>query len=610
MNEERAGELSPTNNDDCSALSQTSGSSETSSLSELARPMLDMKAPRYFVGNSGFAGSRSARYVYVDETTQIMLPYGLPGGERSAFTSLITKDNRVGLMAVAQAYLMWPALLASYVAIMLLPALHVSRGIVACLAFSVLLLTFLSVLTAIQVSLVQRKRKSGTLANAIDPTHVIVSPVGITLQWRGWGTSFRGLANSWSTFAAVFVEEHARTDGKMFEVICFKQQAGHELRLDARAFRPEDLNFLKAAAKRFAPDAAKLPSLSRVLQPSQKSSIRYVFKWCSSLRGGWFRVLGVPPRRKATAVCLPAGTTLKGGQYAVIEPMSRSMTGISYLAEMNELGERRRSVSVHELFDKESRATHESRLVRVDQYVIPDMDMPEYLNNILSMFESEVRLSTQWQHTSVEQWLDVFLDDKRLFVVYEHIPGMTLSRLVTECGALNETEALKVGVKICEILLAFYGSSDDLQGRTMECFYSPRLKSHAFLTPDSFKVSSSDNTVVLTDHRVARLMVSTANACPLFDWRYSAPEALHGAPILQSDIFSLGRILYFLLTAKQPSFNCPRHAKEINQSISERVDEIIACMTEPDLTKRYKTIEECLEELSSAQVSVPALTCA
>lgn len=580
---------------------------DKASMTALAQPILDMKAPSYFVGSNNFGSMRTTRYVYIDDTSQIMLPYGLADGRASAFTKMLLKGNFVGQLSVAQAYLMWPALLASYVGLMI--AFHAKAALPAALIFVSIVFTILAAATALQVSLVQKKRKSATLSNALDPTHVVISPVGVTLQWAGCGVSFRGLVNSWKNFAAVFIEEHITQDGDKFEVVCFKQQAGHELRLDGRALRQEDLKFIKSAARKFAPDAAKLPSLSRVLQPSQRTSIGYMFDWCSSLRGGWFRVLGEPPRRRVGATDLKAGTPLKGGQYTILENRARAMTGISYLGEMNELGGRSRSTAVHELFDRRARAASESRLVRIDQFIVPDMDMPEHLNNLLSMFESEVRLATQWQHTNVEQWLDVFLDDKRLFVVYEHIPGLSLSDYVTESGALNESEALKICMKICEILIAFYGSIDEAQLRTMECLYSPRLKPHAFLTPESFKVSSSENTVVLTDHRVARLMVASANACPLFDWRYSAPEALHGAPVLQSDVFSVGRILYFLLTGTQPASNS-RHPKEANEFVSERVDEIVACMTDADLTKRYQTIEECLEDLSSAQISVPALSCA
>lgn len=84
---------------------------------------------------------------------------------------------------------------------------------------------------------------------------------------------------------------------------------------------------------------------------------------------------------------------------------------------------------------------------------------------------------------------------------------------------------------------------------------------------------------------------------------FKAPEALAGKPEARSDIYSLGALLYLLLTGMPPDESTLRHRRrlrsprEINVRISQRVDECVmqALALEPE--ERFACITDLLQAL-------------
>lgn len=86
---------------------------------------------------------------------------------------------------------------------------------------------------------------------------------------------------------------------------------------------------------------------------------------------------------------------------------------------------------------------------------------------------------------------------------------------------------------------------------------------------------------------------------------FKAPEALAGKPEARSDVYSLGALLYLLLTGMPPDESTLRHRRrlrtprEINVRISQHVDECVmqALAVEPE--ERFASVADLLEALEN-----------
>lgn len=88
---------------------------------------------------------------------------------------------------------------------------------------------------------------------------------------------------------------------------------------------------------------------------------------------------------------------------------------------------------------------------------------------------------------------------------------------------------------------------------------------------------------------------------------FKAPEALAGRPEARSDIYSLGALLYLLLTGMPPDESTLRHRRrlrtprEINVRISQRADECVmqALAVEPE--ERFASVADLLQALENGR---------
>ena len=82
---------------------------------------------------------------------------------------------------------------------------------------------------------------------------------------------------------------------------------------------------------------------------------------------------------------------------------------------------------------------------------------------------------------------------------------------------------------------------------------------------------------------------------------YFAPELFVGYPTHQSDIFSVGAIMWFLVTGRPPRLRNMNarilSAKDSNHSLPNHIDSIILKATEPDAANRYQTADEMIQAL-------------
>jgi serine/threonine-protein kinase len=165
--------------------------------------------------------------------------------------------------------------------------------------------------------------------------------------------------------------------------------------------------------------------------------------------------------------------------------------------------------------------------------------LPEKLSQdapTLARFHSEVRIARQVSHPNVCRVFDIGESDGILFLTMEYVDGEDLASVVRRIGRLSPDKATEIARQICAGLAAAH----------------ERGVIHRDLKPANVMLDGAGK-IRITDFGLASVAASIQGA----DARagtpaYMAPEQLAGREVTpKSDIYSLGLILYEILTGKR-----------------------------------------------------------
>jgi serine/threonine-protein kinase len=154
-------------------------------------------------------------------------------------------------------------------------------------------------------------------------------------------------------------------------------------------------------------------------------------------------------------------------------------------------------------------------------------------------FLREARLAAKLVHPNVVQVYDVGEDERGPFIVMEYVEGDTLADELRRRGRLPAREVVSVAIQLCSAL---------------EAAHSERLV-HRDIKPQNV-LRRPDGQVKLADFGIARSLAGTRHTelgTVLGTAAYLAPEQARGEPVTAAaDIYSLGVVLYELLTGQTP----------------------------------------------------------
>src|SRR4029077_8790619 len=165
--------------------------------------------------------------------------------------------------------------------------------------------------------------------------------------------------------------------------------------------------------------------------------------------------------------------------------------------------------------------------------------LPEALSqdpSALERFHAEVRTARQVSHPNVCRVFDIGEADGILFLTMEYVDGEDLASVVRRIGRLSPDKATEIARQICAGLAAAH----------------ERGVIHRDLKPANVMLDGAGK-IRITDFGLAGVAASIKGA----DVRagtpaYMAPEQLAGREVsTKSDIYSLGLILYEVLTGKR-----------------------------------------------------------
>jgi len=158
----------------------------------------------------------------------------------------------------------------------------------------------------------------------------------------------------------------------------------------------------------------------------------------------------------------------------------------------------------------------------------------------LERFRQEAKAAANLSHPNIVTVHDFGLDDGQLFIVMEYVPGKDLKTLIKQRGRFSPEEAVPLLIQACA------GIGYAHRAGLVHCDVKPQ---NMLVTPDM--------RLKVTDFGIARAL-STIHPEEQSDiiWgspQYFSPEqASGGAPSPASDVYSLGVVMYEMLTGSLP----------------------------------------------------------
>jgi serine/threonine-protein kinase len=159
---------------------------------------------------------------------------------------------------------------------------------------------------------------------------------------------------------------------------------------------------------------------------------------------------------------------------------------------------------------------------------------------VVARFEREGRAAAAIVHPNVVAVHGSGADDGTHYISMEYVPGPNLKELLRERGPLPEDEALRIAEEVAAALEAAHAHG----------VVHLDVKPHNVLL-------APDGRAKVTDFGIARaLQAGAAEATlttPFGSAPYLSPEQAQGRPVdARSDLYSLGALLYELLTGRPP----------------------------------------------------------
>ena len=223
------------------------------------------------------------------------------------------------------------------------------------------------------------------------------------------------------------------------------------------------------------------------------------------------------------------------GRYAIEEEVGRGMMGVVFRARDPVLGRvvALKTVNVRLAAGEHDRSAFEAR------------------------FLTEARAAALLSHPAIVTVHDFGRDDATdtLYIALEHLEGRTLADIVREDGPLPWRRALAIAGRIAGAL--DHAHERGIVHRDVKPANIMVLKPPPALEAGS--ASRPDDVAKLTDFGIARIDAAERTAPGEFlgTPSYMSPEQASGAPMDgRSDVFSLGAVLYFLLTGRR-AFDAP-----------------------------------------------------
>jgi len=238
----------------------------------------------------------------------------------------------------------------------------------------------------------------------------------------------------------------------------------------------------------------------------------------------------------------------------------------------------------------------------LNRFVAIKILKPEFTKDmkVIESFRRESQAAASLSHPNIVNVYDVGKEGNIYYIVMELIEGNVLSDIIREEGALEPRRAVAIAKQVASALALAHKNQ----------IIHRDVKPHNILI-------TKEGVAKITDFGIAKAMSSstmTANQTGTImgSVHYFSPEQARGGYVDEkSDIYSLGIVMYEMLTGKVP-FDAENpvavavmHMNQdmtppsaVNPSISPDVEKIVMKATAKYQVNRYKTADEMITALS------------
>ncbi|SMO46658.1 Serine/threonine protein kinase [Melghirimyces algeriensis] len=242
---------------------------------------------------------------------------------------------------------------------------------------------------------------------------------------------------------------------------------------------------------------------------------------------------------------------------------------------------------------------YKARDVLLNRYVAIKV-LNESLSNdseFIRRFSREAQAAASLSHPNVVGVYDVGQEDYTHYIVMEYIEGPTLKEYIQQYSPLTAEEIVSIASQICDALAHAHENQivhRDVKPHNILLSYNGRAK--------------------VTDFGIARASTSstiTQAGSVMGSVHYFSPEQARGGLIgAKSDIYSLGVVLYEMVTGEIPFDGdsaisiAMKHLQEpvrdpakLNPNVPQSIHHVIMRALEKDPDDRYPSIRDMKEEL-------------
>ncbi|MCK4646217.1 MAG: protein kinase [Candidatus Aminicenantes bacterium] len=223
----------------------------------------------------------------------------------------------------------------------------------------------------------------------------------------------------------------------------------------------------------------------------------------------------------------------------------------------------------------------------------------------IERFSNELKMARKISHRNVCRMYDLGEEKGIHYITMEYVPGEDLKTTIRRVGPLGAGKTLFIAKQVCEGLIEAH-----------------RLGVvHRDLKPQNIMIDKEGNTRIM-DFGIARSLKGkgiTGAGVMIGTPEYMSPEQAEVKDVDQrSDIYSLGVILYEMVTGRVPfegetalsiamkhKSEMPKDPRELNTQIPEDLSQVILKCMEKDKENRYQTAEELFTEVTNIEKGIP-----